>query len=308
MNWIQVKMSSFLEERKQHFSPQDKEISGLQRIEKIDFSGKIYLSYKPSKTKMILIKNNDLVISGINVAKGAMNVYYGEKDILATIHYSSYVYDNKKIDIHFLQYFLKSAEFKLLLKNQVPGGIKTEIKPKHLLPLKVFIPNNIEDQKKIVNYLNHQTSRIQLLSNNINYQNQLLPKLKQSILKESIEGKLSKDWREENQNIEPACELLERVKAVKEQLIADKKIKREKPLPKIIEKENSFKLPNSWTWCRLGDIIILQSGSDLVKSKYNDKSNGVPYLTGATNFKNNEININRWTSSPKSISVKGDLL
>ncbi len=56
MDWIQVKMSSFLEERKQRFSPQDKEISGLQRIEKIDFSGKIYLSEKPSKTKMILIK------------------------------------------------------------------------------------------------------------------------------------------------------------------------------------------------------------------------------------------------------------
>lgn len=260
MNWIQVNMGSFLKERKQRFNPQDKEISGLQRIEKIDFSGKIYLSDKPSRTKMILIKNNDLVISGINVSKGAMNVYYGEKDILATIHYSSYVYDKKKIDIHFLQYFLKSAEFKLLLKNQIPGGIKTEIKPKHLLPLKVFIPSKIEDQRKIAIDLNHQTLKIQSLKDSINYQNQLLSKLKQSILQDAIKGKLTKDWRQENSNIETVSKLFERIKAKKEQLVNDRKAKKEKTLPPITEEQIPFELPSKWVWCRFSEISKISRG------------------------------------------------
>lgn len=268
MNWIQVNMGSFLEERKQRFNPQDKEISGLQRIEKIDFSGKIYLSDKPSRTKMILIKNNDLVISGINVSKGAMNVYYGEKDILATIHYSSYVYDKKKIDIHFLQYFLKSAEFKLLLKNQIPGGIKTEIKPKHLLPLKVFIPSKIEDQRKIAINLNHQTLKIQSLKDSINYQNQLLSKLKQSILQDAIKGKLTKDWRQENSNTEPASKLLELIKSEKAQLIADKKLKKgmKTKQPKSLIDEESF--PSSWVKCKSDDILFTTKLAGFEYSKY----------------------------------------
>jgi hypothetical protein len=38
---------------------------------------------------MILVKKGDLVISGINVEKGAFAVYKGEENILVTIHYSS---------------------------------------------------------------------------------------------------------------------------------------------------------------------------------------------------------------------------
>ena len=271
MDWIQVKMSSFLEERKQRFSPQDKEISGLQRIEKIDFSGKIYLSEKPSKTKMILIKKNDLVISGINVAKGAMNVYYGEKDILATIHYSSYVYDKKKIDIHFLQYFLKSIEFKLLLKNQIPGGIKTEIKPKHLLPLKVFIPSRIEDQRKIAINLKQQTLKIQSLKDCINYQNQLLSKLKQSILQEAIQGKLSKKWREENPDVEPVSKLLERIKNDKEQLIADKIVKKGKKQESVNIENIKPAIPISWMFVDLDDITQFITDGTHHTPTYTDK-------------------------------------
>jgi len=50
--------------------------------------------------------------------------------------------------------------------------------------------------------------------------------------------------------------LLERIKAEKEQLIKDKVIKKEKPLPEISEEEKSFDLPKGWEWCRLGEISI----------------------------------------------------
>ncbi len=111
MSWEVVEMSRFLSERKGRFKPNDKTIKGLKRIEKIDFSGNIYLSDKASKTDMILIKQGDLVISGINVEKGAMSIYKGEEDVVATIHYSSYEYDLEKIDLNYLRHFLKSSEF-----------------------------------------------------------------------------------------------------------------------------------------------------------------------------------------------------
>ena len=61
----------------------------------------------------------------------------------------------------------------------------------------------------------------------IKRQKMLVAQLKQSLLQEAIEGKLTQKWREQNPNIEPASKLLERIKAEKKQLIIEKKIKKE---------------------------------------------------------------------------------
>lgn len=76
--------------------------------------------------------------------------------------------------------------------------------------------------------------------------------LKNSILKWAIQGKLVEQQVEEG----TAKELIERIKAEKEQLIKEKKIKKEKPLPEITEDEIPFDNPESWEWMRFGDIMI----------------------------------------------------
>lgn len=274
MSWEVVKMQSFLTERKGRYKPNDEEISGLQRIEKIDFSGNIFLSDKASKTNMILVKRGDLVISGINVEKGAMSVYYGDTDVKATIHYSSYEYDKEKIDISFLKHFLKSPEFVEALKEQVPGGIKTEIKPKHILPLKVFIPTDIEEQKEVVRLLKQKNKIIETQSVELTHQLDLVKKLRQAFLREAMQGTLV----EQNEADEPASELLAKIQAEKEQLIKDKKIKKQKPLPPITEEEIPFEIPENWVWCRLGEIINF-GPSNGFSPRENKKGDGIKCLT-----------------------------
>ena len=153
--WKKVKIGDFLTERVGRYKPDDKIISQYQRLDKIDFSGNIHISDKPSKTDMIIVQPGDLVISGINVAKGAVAVYQGKEPVCATIHYSSYTFDDKKVDLDYFKYFVKSPAFLDVLKQQVKGGIKTEIKPKHLLPLEISIPD-LSTQKAIVENLSHQ--------------------------------------------------------------------------------------------------------------------------------------------------------
>src|SRR5258708_31012566 len=149
MNWRAVRLDEFLKVRQERFKPKDEAIQGLKRVDKIDFSGNIHLSNKDSNTDMILVKPGDLLISGINVGKGAVAVYDGQEDVTATIHYSSYEFDEARIYIDFLKLFLRSSEFLDAIKEQVPGGIKTEIKPKHLLPLEVIVPE-LDEQKEVV--------------------------------------------------------------------------------------------------------------------------------------------------------------
>lgn len=77
--------------------------------------------------------------------------------------------------------------------------------------------------------------------------------LKALILQLAVQGKLTAQWRKENPDVEPAAKLLERVKAEKERLIKEKKIKKEEYLLPITEDEVPFELPENWEWCRLGD-------------------------------------------------------
>ncbi|MBU2060317.1 MAG: restriction endonuclease subunit S [Bacteroidetes bacterium] len=278
MSWEKVKLGEFLKNREGRYKPNDKAIQGLKRIDKINFSGTIFLSDKPSNTDMILVKKGDLVISGINVEKGAMNIYKGDEDVVATIHYSSYEFDKKQIDIDFLTNFLKSLEFKKALKEQVPGGMKTEIKPKHILPLLVDIPTDIKEQKKIVKRLTENNNIIGKNAEELTHQLDLIKQLRQSFLREAMQGKLGKAVRSNAvETQQTGQQLLAKIKAEKAQLITDKKLKKEKPLPVISEEEIPFEIPEHWAWCRLGEICTkIGSGSTPKGSNYAGK--GKPFF------------------------------
>lgn len=281
MEWIDVKFSDFLKERKGRYKPNDEFIKRLKRIEKIDFSGQIYLSDKPSKTDMILVKDGDLVISGINVEKGAMNIFHGNDDVVATIHYSSYTYDTDIIDLEFLKHFLKSKKFKDVLKEQVQGGIKTEIKPKHLLPLEIQIPKSLDDQRNVVNHLDELYESLNNLSNDITHQLDLIKNLRQAFLREAMQGLLVSN---ETSNNKTGADLLADIQAEKVQLVKDKKIKKPKTLAPITEEEIPFTIPENWTWCRVDDVSTkIGSGSTPKGSNYSEE--GYPFFR-SQNIKN----------------------
>lgn len=82
--------------------------------------------------------------------------------------------------------------------------------------------------------------------------------LRQSIIQEAMQGKLTPDWRKQNQKTASALKLLEQIKATKERLLKDKKIKNEKPLPTI--ENGPFELPSNWTWAILDEVVIFTNG------------------------------------------------
>lgn len=256
--WKKVKIGEFLTEREGRFKPDDKRISKYQRLDKIDFSGNIHLSNKPTKTDMILVQPGDLVISGINVAKGAITVYQGDEPVCATIHYSSYTFDCSKVDLDYFKFFVKSDAFVAAIQKQVKGGIKTEIKPKHLLPLEISIPD-LQTQKKIVKEISSQLDKTEQLSIEIAKQKSYAKQLRQNILQEAIEGKLTADWRKQHpvQKGNPdydAQALLNYLQQKKESLKNDPLVKREKIRTPVSDTEKEFSIPNNWIWIRMGEL------------------------------------------------------
>ena len=95
-------------------------------------------------------------------------------------------------------------------------------------------------------------------------------KLRQKILDLAIRGKLVP----QDPNDEPASVLLERIKAEKERLIKEGKIKRSKKTAKTSDTphyENvPFNVPDNWIWTTVEEILELVSGQDFPPEKYNN--------------------------------------
>lgn len=112
--------------------------------------------------------------------------------------------------------------------------------------------------------------------------------LKASILQRAMEGKLVP----QDPNDEPASELLKRIKAEKEKLIKEGKIKRDKNETEIYRGDDGlhyekfadgtvkqvdvpFEIPESWEWVRLSSVINVVSARRVHKSDW--KNSGIPF-------------------------------
>lgn len=139
--------------------------------------------------------------------------------------------------------------------------------------------------QKLINTKQYQ----QALLSEFSYQIQCVSKLRQSILQEAIEGKLTTQWRKENPHIEPASVLLQKIQDEQERLARDGKIKKSKLIAQIKEDEISFELPPSWKWCRLKNITEIKGGKR-VSNGYKLLKTPTPYVyIRVSDMKNNTI-------------------
>ena len=190
-----------------------------------------------------------------------------------------------------------------IIKELAWGAAIPNVSPKQIEKIRFPIPDR-QTQKGIILFLNdlknnsiikeksyfHSETEAEILLihenslrsagivTELSHQQSLLKKLRQQILQDAIEGRLTKDWREQNPGVEPASELLKRIQAEKKQLIKDKKIKKQKELQTISKDEKLFELPERWEWCRLGDLINISSGDGLTSS--NMKEGKIPVFGG----------------------------
>ena len=226
-----------------------------------------------------------------------------------------------EIGILYIQVVLETlvASLKAAAKSMIPGIAREDVL-KSLLPLPPYA-----EQKRIVSKLSEIAQFVAMYSLRENALNRLYSsfpdQLRKSILQMAVQGKLIP----QDPTDEPASVLLERIRAEKQRLVKEGKIKKDKHESVIFRRDNShyekldgierciddeipFEIPESWEWTRLGQIISLLSGTDFKPEEYNDKCNGIPYITGASSLSENGVLINRWTEMPKIIVNYGDIL
>ena len=195
--------------------------------------------------------------------------------------------------------FLKSPYVDAVI-NSVTYGVKMpRVGTETMTELLVPIPP-LSEQKRIVEKLSEVTPLTDSYAEayvRVAELNHEFPELlKKSILQEAVQGKLVP----QDPTDEPASVLLEHIRAEKEQLIKEGKIKRDKHESVIFRRDNShyekrgteevciddelpFEIPNTWLWCRLSFVLLQAStgpfGSMLHKNDYTDI--GIPIVNPA---------------------------
>lgn len=162
--WLEVSLGDVLTERRE--KPEEDDIlSGEQPlVAKIRFSdgGIEFRSSGESKTNLISIYPGDLVLSGINAAKGAIALYQpsNPRKAAATIHYSSYSINEKLVEPRFIWMLLRNDVFRERINQYISNGIKTELKAKKFLPISIPLPN-FPEQQRIVSKIDQIIARIE---------------------------------------------------------------------------------------------------------------------------------------------------
>ena len=181
-----------------------------------------------------------------------------------------------EIASEYIVYFLKSPYVDTLI-NTVTYGVKMpRVGTETMVSLFVPIPP-LKEQYRIIEKLHELEPYVEQYAATCS-ENEALnaafpTELKKSILQMAVQGKLVP----QDPADEPASVLLERIRAEKQQLIAEGKIKRDKHESVIFRRDNShyekrgseeicidgeipFDIPNSWSWCRLYSFGVFSSG------------------------------------------------
>ena len=200
----------------------------------------------------------------------------------------------------YVHVFLKSITgFQEMTKHIKATGIPS-ISIEALRDVNIPLPP-LAEQKRIVAKIEELLPYIQkydVAHTKLEEFNKKFPvEMQKSILQQAIMGKLTEDWRNEQASLaktNSACQvddrssakdLLKKIKAQKARLIAEGKIKKDKPLAEITEDEIPFDIPESWCWCRLGEIGDWGAGATPQRGNPDYYQNGtIPWIkTGELN-------------------------
>ena len=252
-----------------------------------------------------------------NAALADIEKFSAGQRLITFQHYGS---KNELINYVMLMFILSDFFQQQLYVNKT-GSTVAGIKAAILKTLWIPVPP-YNEQLRISNTLKSAIKIIDSISENKEKLSTIISSAKSKILDLAIRGKLVP----QDPNDEPASVLLERIHAEKEELIKQGKIKRDKKESIIFRGDDNsyyekigdiienislsipFEIPDNWELIRFKNIWELISGRDLSPSEYNDVNVGIPYITGASNFNNGNIELVRWTPKPQVLTHYGDLL
>lgn len=294
MSWEKVKLKHVLNQyRVQHIVQDDaeyKQVSILNDGSVVLRGNKIGKEIGRKRQFIIDLKKypNTLIFTRQLLLQGSIGIASEDvNDCIVTENMPMFSIDTSLINKDFLILFLKSEVFKSRIRKiELSGSAQKSIHERTFLDLEFLLPD-IDLQKTIVVEVLKLKGHGDNNSTELNHQFLLIKQLRQAFLREAMQGKLVKSTNTE----ETGQQLLLKIKAEKTQLIAEKKLKKEKELQSITEKEIPFEIPEHWAWCRGNDLATYIDPQPSHRTPPESKD-GVPYVAMSDIKKDGTIDFN----------------
>lgn len=215
-----------------------------------DFSSVKEMFFSDDELERCTVTKGDLLMCEGGAYYGRTAIWNYDYDICFQNHVHR-LRPYKAIELRFfynLFYFYKSMNM-MNAKGTAMPGLSSQTLHQMVVPLP-----SLAEQKRIVAKIEELlplVDRYAAAYEKLEQFNAKFPEdMKKSILQYAIQGKLVEQRAEEG----TGEELYQQIQTEKQHLIAEKKIKKEKPLAEISEDEIPFDIPESWKWVRWGNL------------------------------------------------------
>lgn len=195
--------------------------------------------------------------------------------------------DETQLHPKYLHLYLQQFK-ETLLVPLMKGAANVSLPMNKLAYIEIEVPSLVR-QLEIIALEEEAAEYKNELEERLIAQDGVVTKLRQAILREALQGKLTK----QNLNEGNATDLLNKICSEKEQLIAQKKLRGEKELPPIKQVEIPFDIPVNWTWCRLGVLVSILG--DGLHGTPNYSSNGDYFFINGNNLIEGKIEMKEKT-------------
>lgn len=216
-----------------------------------------------------------LVSSSGHGKKSLNNVHYQSgKFALGTILCAVIPNKSDELDARFLHQYLQFYKDTVLVPL-MKGAANVSLSMRDIATVEIPLPP-IEKQRELsalfVTLQENQKKLVAETEKQFEYAKQL----RQNILQNAIEGKLTADWRKDHPVIkgDPDYD----AEALFEQIQKEKTDKKQKKLPLITEEEKPFDIPEGWKWVRLGEIGLTQTGSTPSTIELENFGKDIPFI------------------------------
>ena len=231
-----------------------------------------------------------LVSSSGHGKKSLNNVHYQSgKFALGTILCAVIPNNSDELDARFLHQYLQFYKDTVLVPL-MKGAANVSLSMRDITTVEIPLPP-IEKQRELsalfVTLQENQKKLVAETEKQFEYTKQL----RQNILQDAIEGKLTADWRKSHPVIkgDPNYD----AEALFEKIQEEKTDKKQKKLPPITAEEKPFEIPDGWKWVRLGEIVSILGDGIHGTPEYDSK--GDYYFINGNNLKDGHIIIKEGT-------------
>ena len=252
--WKKVKIGEFLTESKVIAEESDAAHRITVRLNCKGVEKRGLKAEKEGATKYYTRYAGQFIYGKQNIHKGAFGIIPPELDgFTSSADLPAFDIDESKCVPEWIPLCLKVDERYKTLQKEVKGVGSQRLAVNVFLNVEIPLPD-VSVQRKILAKVGKKLTSIALLDDETEKQKYYAKQLRQNILQEAIEGKLTADWRKQHpiQKGNPdydAQDLFDKIQTEKPETKSSKKT-----VAPITKDEIPFEIPTGWKWVRLGEI------------------------------------------------------